>query len=450
MPSNDLDTARFDANLTRVLVLDAELVRREGRSVCLVIKDAPFPSDSPHTCLAEPMEASPSDEGQTSPTPIDPPAEPAPWRAQSQAQVDWLECCLVAWMLLVIVGLVVLLGFALGLFLPVSGVFLPLSASEIIILLIIMVLLFGRKLPETARYLGKGIVEFKKGISGLEDESDTSPGSQPERVMTSVPKCAEPPLIRRATVRYYNRMNPERVYPLLVLITRDLIEKVHKKHTDQRTSSPFAIEADTPVEIEPVLPGCDCYPPKVLTRLGSDDLTLTFRVVPRVLGKVDGAKVSIRQNHTSLAEIELDARVVKRTWVALSGMATFLLPGLSAGMKHFGMDFETQKDQDFSLYIAAARLVFDHCSPYALTALLAVATALLWWLTRPRMRDVFWDIKKVSPDSLPHQPAHPADDDRSSGRRLRRGIRRKPPRTAAPTTAGRWNSSERASPVRGG
>ena len=53
-------------------------------------------------------------------------------------------------------------------------------------------------------------------------------------------------------------------------------------------------------------------------------------------------------------------------------------------MKHFGLDFQTQKDQGFSVYLAFARLVFDRVSPYALTALLGVATALLWWLTRPR------------------------------------------------------------------
>ena len=36
-----------------------------------------------------------------------------------------------------------------------------LGTGEIIVLLIIGVLLFGRKLPEVGRYLGKGIVEFK-------------------------------------------------------------------------------------------------------------------------------------------------------------------------------------------------------------------------------------------------------------------------------------------------
>ena len=59
----------------------------------------------------------------------------------------------------------------------------------------------------------------------------------------------------------------------------DLVEKIHQKHTDQRTSDPFAVDLETPVEIEPVLPGCDCHPPRVVTRLGQGDLTVTFRVV---------------------------------------------------------------------------------------------------------------------------------------------------------------------------
>jgi sec-independent protein translocase protein TatA len=41
---------------------------------------------------------------------------------------------------------------------------------EMIVLGIIALLLFGKRLPEVARSLGKGIVEFKKGMSGIEDE----------------------------------------------------------------------------------------------------------------------------------------------------------------------------------------------------------------------------------------------------------------------------------------
>src|SRR5579885_2163804 len=52
---------------------------------------------------------------------------------------------------------------------PLFGIF-GLGPQEIMLLLLIGVLLFGRKLPEVGRYLGKGIVEFKKGFKGLEDD----------------------------------------------------------------------------------------------------------------------------------------------------------------------------------------------------------------------------------------------------------------------------------------
>ena len=45
---------------------------------------------------------------------------------------------------------------------------------EMLIILAIAVLLFGKRLPEVGRSLGKGIVEFKKGINGIEDEIESS------------------------------------------------------------------------------------------------------------------------------------------------------------------------------------------------------------------------------------------------------------------------------------
>jgi TatA/E family protein of Tat protein translocase len=42
--------------------------------------------------------------------------------------------------------------------------------QELLIILGIALLVFGRRLPEVGRSLGKGIVEFKKGLKGLEDE----------------------------------------------------------------------------------------------------------------------------------------------------------------------------------------------------------------------------------------------------------------------------------------
>jgi sec-independent protein translocase protein TatA len=83
--------------------------------------------------------------------------------------------------------------------------FMNLGMPEIIVLMIIGVLLFGRRLPEVGRYLGKGIVEFKKGMKGLEDDIDvggpapvpqqmnqnTQPSEQiraPQRVAATAPK----------------------------------------------------------------------------------------------------------------------------------------------------------------------------------------------------------------------------------------------------------------------
>ena len=42
--------------------------------------------------------------------------------------------------------------------------------GELLIIGLIGVLLFGNRLPDVGRSLGKGIVEFKKGIKGVDSE----------------------------------------------------------------------------------------------------------------------------------------------------------------------------------------------------------------------------------------------------------------------------------------
>lgn len=52
-----------------------------------------------------------------------------------------------------------------------------LGLVEMLIVMGVAVLLFGKRLPEVGRSLGRGIVEFKKGLNGVADELDDSSSS---------------------------------------------------------------------------------------------------------------------------------------------------------------------------------------------------------------------------------------------------------------------------------
>jgi sec-independent protein translocase protein TatA len=43
---------------------------------------------------------------------------------------------------------------------------------ELIIVMAIMLLLFGHRLPSVMRSLGQGVVEFKKGVQGVEEDME--------------------------------------------------------------------------------------------------------------------------------------------------------------------------------------------------------------------------------------------------------------------------------------
>lgn len=53
--------------------------------------------------------------------------------------------------------------------------FLPnLGATEMMVVGFIALLIFGNRLPSVMRSLGKSVTEFKKGVSGIEDEIDNA------------------------------------------------------------------------------------------------------------------------------------------------------------------------------------------------------------------------------------------------------------------------------------
>ena len=53
--------------------------------------------------------------------------------------------------------------------------FLPnLGGTELMVVAFVSLLIFGNRLPSVMRSLGKSVTEFKKGVSGIEDDIDNA------------------------------------------------------------------------------------------------------------------------------------------------------------------------------------------------------------------------------------------------------------------------------------
>ena len=50
--------------------------------------------------------------------------------------------------------------------------FMSLGPMEMIMIAIVGLLIFGNRLPDVGRSLGKGLVEFKKGLKGVQDDME--------------------------------------------------------------------------------------------------------------------------------------------------------------------------------------------------------------------------------------------------------------------------------------
>lgn len=189
---------------------------------------------------------------------------------------------------------------------------------------------------------------------------------------------------RQATVRYYHRMNPQRVYPFLVVLSKEEIAEIVQGGVKQAVGERFAVEAESPVEVEPVLPGCQVYPPKHTLVIGPDTQTLEFWVVPQVLGTVKGAKVIVRQNGETLSEVKLQAKVVRQTAAAVVGALSFVMPYVTKALK--------TDNPDGSVLQGAMNWAATNLRPEAIWAGLALVAVGLYFWCRPRKRDQFWDV----------------------------------------------------------
>ena len=57
-----------------------------------------------------------------------------------------------------------------------------LGMPELIVIALIGLLLFGKRLPEIGKSLGKSVVEFKKGLSGVEEDVNKAASAPPQQI----------------------------------------------------------------------------------------------------------------------------------------------------------------------------------------------------------------------------------------------------------------------------
>ncbi|MGE3804723.1 MAG: tetratricopeptide repeat protein [Gemmataceae bacterium] len=205
---------------------------------------------------------------------------------------------------------------------------------------------------------------------------------------------------RHAAVRYYSRMNPARAYPFAVVISDKVLSEIEQRDVAQAVSKGFKATTGAVMEIEPILPGCYVYPPKREVRVRPGDVVAKFCIVPHLEGDLLEPHVLVRQEGLTLAEIPLEMRVVKQTATWAMGIAAFVAPLASAFLRYSRVDVDAKVNEGLGLFTNLIRLFFGVLPPEILWLLLLGITIGLYFTLRPQEKDLFWELKTVTPDSV--------------------------------------------------
>jgi hypothetical protein len=155
---------------------------------------------------------------------------------------------------------------------------------------------------------------------------------------TEVEVEVEVELRRRTTVRYYTQMNPARLFPLLVCLSKETIKKVVLQGVAQvESKQTFAIKKENPVvTIEPHLPGCLVTPAAVDVDVTPRLVETRFTVAPLVEGTIDDARIDIRYLGRVIDSVPLSIRVTKQTVAKVSAAFGLASPVFSQIAKAIG------------------------------------------------------------------------------------------------------------------
>jgi len=99
------------------------------------------------------------------------------------------------------------------------------SLPMMLIIAVFGVLLFGKRLPEVGRSLGKGIVEFKKGLKGIDDEVEEAANRQASRTLPD-----EKPAAKQVAAAPKYKFDPYTGKPVEEVTGEEVREEEHANH----------------------------------------------------------------------------------------------------------------------------------------------------------------------------------------------------------------------------
>jgi len=260
--------------------------------------------------------------------------------------------------------------------------------------------------PETLKLAFKGIKVSAPGILGDSTPSPAAAVPVPAPAKTKAPAdaparslaqaaAASPPTVRRkATVRYFTRMYPNRLYRLLVVLSGQEVRQLLRNEVGQATSEGFTVRVQEPIKVEPMLPGCTVYPPRrEVTVSGEEPVEARFQVLAHTQGgSLEAPMVVLRQAGRELARVLLKVRVGKPTLAYALAAASVAVPVL---LKYLKLDLDAQAGADFSGYLQLLQTIVALPWWAWTTPLLLAAGVAAWWCW-PR-EDVFWNVELDSP-----------------------------------------------------